>query len=459
MLLTEENILTLAPSGTAIEKAKPFAKSKKWRNLQTNEKVIWGECKSSGATYYKTVFHLQKHQFHCNCPSRVFSKENRGKLCKHVLALGMLFLDNPNAFKFIPKSPPDWVGDWLENPKKYLPQNEKTAEQEHQLAQQRMKTREKRLFQMEEGFNELSIWLEDIMRQGLAILDGQSEEIFNEISERMVNAKLGSLGRRIRNLSLIVGQKDWHEKVLTEIGEIYLLVKGFKNLEKLPPLLQQELLSVSGINFKKEELAQLEGIKDTWFIIGQTEGTDDANLFYRRTWIVGKNTQEMGMILDFAWGANPYEHTWKVGNQFFGEIVFYPSAYPMRVLVKKQESTVSEIVVKGFENFHDFSNKYAEAIGQNPWLSLFPAFLEKVIPVYQKDQFFIVDTYKNMIPIIEKDGLCWKMLALSGGQPIHIFGQFDGKNFEPFSAVLKGSFHLLQDLKPLERPKNQWRNW
>ena len=69
-------------------------------------------------------------------------------------------------------------------------------------------------------------------------------------------------------------------------------------------------MSVSGINFKKEELAGLEGIKDTWFIIGQTEGTDDSNLFFRRTWIIGKNTQLQGMILDFAWGANPYENNW-----------------------------------------------------------------------------------------------------------------------------------------------------
>ena len=70
----------------------------------------------------------------------------------------------------------------------------------------------------------------------------------------MVNAKLGSLARRIRGLHLLVGQKNWHEKVLSEIGEIYLLVKGFQNMEKLPPNLQQELLSVSGINFNWRNL-------------------------------------------------------------------------------------------------------------------------------------------------------------------------------------------------------------
>ena len=85
--------------------------------------------------------------------------------------------------------------------------------------------------------------------------------------------------------------------------------------------------------------------------------------------------------------------------------------------------------------------------------------MEKVIPVFQNDTFYIVDAYKNLLSIIEKEEIGWKMLALSGGQPIHIFGQWDGKCFEPFSAVLEGSFHLLQDIKPLERPKNQWNRW
>lgn len=458
MILTEENILNLVPNGNALEKAKPFTKPKKWRNLEGNEKIIWGECKSSGASYYKTVIHAQKSHFYCNCPSQVYSIEKRGKLCKHTLALALIYVGNPGIFKFSPKFP-NWVSNRLEEPPKYGQKAERTAEKEHLLAQQRIKTREKRLFQMEAGFKELSIWLEDIMRQGLAVLDGQSDDVFTDISERMVNAKLGSLGRRIRNLSQLIGQKDWHEKLLSEIGDIYLLVKGFKNLEKLPSNLQQELLSVSGINFKKEELAELEGIKDTWFIIGQTEGTDDSNLFFRRTWIIGKNTQLQGMILDFAWGANPYENNWKIGTQFFGEIVFYPSAYPMRVFVKNFEMTISEIVVKGFEDFYGFSNKYAEAVGQNPWLALFPVFLENVIPLYQNEEFFLVDRDKNLLPVLEKEGLGWKMLALSGGQPVHVFGQWDGLKVELFSVVLSGDFHVLQDVQPLKRPKNKWNNW
>ena len=56
-----------------------------------------------------------------------------------------------------------------------------------------------------------------------------------------------------------------------------------------------------------------------------------------------------------------------------------------------------------------FSNQYAQAIGQNPWLTLFPAFLEKIIPIFQNDTFYIVDTYKNLLPIIESNKPSWRM--------------------------------------------------
>lgn len=446
------SILSLAPDTISLEKAKPLATTRKWRNLGGTEKVVWGECKSGGATYYKTLLKPEGPVFNCNCPSRKYP-------CKHSLALLMIFVQNSDAFK-ISEDLPDWVFESLEN----LPQQGKelntsgrTEAQEQQLAEQRIKNREKRLFQMEAGFNELEIWLSDIIRQGLAVLEGQSDVFFKEISERMVNAKLGSLARRIRNLETLIGQTDWHEKLLTEIGEIYLLIKGFKNLHKLPPQLQQELLNVAGINFKKEDLLSLSGIKDTWFIIGQTEGNDDANLFYRRTWIVGEKTQRMGLILDFAWGSNPYEHNWKTGTQFLGEIIYYPSAYPLRVLIKNFESTTAPIHITGFENFDALLQKYAAAIGQNPWLNLFPAFLENVIPTYHNKQFLIIDSHQKQLEVLAKDDLGWKMLALSGGKPINIFGQWEGNFFEPFSAVIDSDFFLLQDIKPLPRP-NRWNN-
>ena len=79
--------------------------------------------------------------------------------------------------------------------------------------------------------------------------------------------------------------------MLAEFAQFYLMIKGFKNLEKLPETLQTELLTVSGVNIRKDDLLPLKGIIDKWKVIGIIEGVDD-NLNFRRTWLYGGKTRE-----------------------------------------------------------------------------------------------------------------------------------------------------------------------
>lgn len=450
-MLTSEKITALAPSSADLEKAKPLVSPKKWRVLSTNEQVVWGEVKSNGAAYYKTQFIPKTKQFKCNCPSRK-------KPCTHILALMTLYLENGIGFKSEQKTP-SWVADWLLI-KDHPENNIRTEEQEANLAALRLKNREKRLRQMEEGLNELNLWLKDVVRQGLASLEVQPPEFWEEIAGRLVNAKCGKLARRVRNLSTLFGTSNWHEKMLAEIGELYLLLKGFKNIQQLPPALQQEMLNQAGINVKKEELTEIKGVHDTWLVIGQTEGKDeDTNLFYRRTWIAGEKTKKVALLLEYAWGSNPYETNFKPGNQFRGEVVYYPSSFPLRVGLRNFQTIAEPFFVNGYANFSIFSKKYAAAVGSNPWLLVFPAILENVVPIFEKGIFYLIDEHKKMLHLKTDETTAWKMLALSGGQPITVFGEFENQAFQPLSAILTDQFIVLKDAKPLPRPKRSWGNY
>jgi hypothetical protein len=449
-MLTIDKITALATSTADLEKAKPLVSTKKWRVLEANEEVVWGEVKSNGVAYYKTQFLPKTKQFKCNCPSRK-------KPCPHVLALMTLFVENGNSFQINPTLP-IWVTDWLLI--KDQPAAQRTEAQEAQLAELRLKTREKRLRQMEEGLNELNLWLKDVIRQGLANLEVQPPEFWEEIAGRLVNAKCGRLARRVRHLPTLFGKPNWHETMLAEIGELYLLLKGFKNIQQLPPALQQEMLNQAGINVKKEELIGVKGVQDTWLVIGQTEGKDeDTNLFYRRTWIAGEQTQKVALLLEYAWGTNPYETNFKPGNQFRGEVVYYPSAHPLRVTLRNFQTVVEPFLVNGFADFDVFSKQYAKAVGNNPWLLVFPAILDEVVPVFEKNDFYILDKNKKMLPLKTKETTAWTLLALSGGQSITVFGAFENQVFQPLSAILADQFIVLHDDKPLPRPKRTWGNF
>ncbi len=464
MQLTYDNILTLAPDPGTAQRAKGVAFAQRWLTLEGNGRAIWGTL-GNPADPFKAQVDFQGPAFRCSCPVR-------RQPCKHGIGLLLLFSKNNDAFKVVDELP-DWVANWLANrDKKAAKPAEKvparSSEAELALAEKRRQNKEKRLYQMADGLAELESWLTDLFRQGLATLEGQASGYWNEIAARMVDAKLGTLARRLRQIPLLMqqstppfrgagGRGDWHEKVLAELGDIYLLVKGFQHIEQLSDGLQDDLLGLAGVNFKKEDILALDGMTDNWLVAGQTETAEEGNLFARRTWLLGEGSGRSCLLLEFAWASNPYETNWRLGSVVKGEVVFFPSAYPQRVLFKHVEQAAQAITVRsGFAHFAAFADAYSNALAANPWISLFPAFLENVVPVFQKDKFALVDKDRSLLPILADDDLGWKMMALSGGRPISIFGQWDGTALMPLSAVANGEFRLLHLAVPL--PRNPWLN-
>ena len=130
-----------------------------------------------------------------------------------------------------------------------------------------------------------------------------------------------------------------------------------------------------------------------------------------------------------------------------GEVVFYPSIYPQRVLFKNFTPVDRPFDLhNGYAEFSAFANDYAEAIGRFPWLQQFPAFLKEVVPVpdsLRDDNFVFVDKENKQLTTSASEDLGWKMVAMSGGRPSSFFGVWDGQSFQPLSAVIKGQFRPL----------------
>ena len=437
MIWSSEKILSMAPDSATARRGEDLGTIRKWRNLEGNEKALWGECKSSGASFYKTQIDLDGPAFKCNCPSRKFP-------CKHSIGLFLLYINNSEAFRITDEMPPE-LEEWLGNRKNKSPSDSNLDDAALEKAKADAdKKRQKRLETMASGFDDLEIWLSDLIRQGLATTEGQSYSFWQNISARMVDSKIGGVGRKLKAIPLLHGSNTkWPEQILSEFAQLYLMAKGFKKLEQLPELLQSELLTISGINIQKKDLLPQKGVTDEWIVIGLIEGIDD-NLNFRRTWLYGGKTQKTVLVLDFSFGDAGYESHWAAGQSFQAELVYYPSSYPIRAIVKENLGNIgfsSQLI--GAETLEYFFKDYAKAIAKNPWILDFPCLLESITPQIKNGELILIDKKQKSITAINKGNKGWKLVALSGGHPITVFGEWSGELFIPLSVISEGRIIAL----------------
>lgn len=427
--------LKLAPDSATADRAKKLTNTKFWRTLAGNPLLIWGECKSSGLTFYKVAFQKKTQTFKCNCASRKYP-------CKHALALSILLTDQPDAFT-VTENLPQWVTDWVEKGAPAV--QAQTTEQAQVNAENRQKNFSKRLDRMLAGLDELENWLLDTLRQGIAALEQQPFSYWTAISARIHDAQLSAIGKRIKNIPVLIGtDEDWPAKVLSELTAYYLLIRGLRKMEELPLNIQQDLLTVAGVSTKKDELFQYgQTVKDTWMILGQIEGVEEK-LNFRRTWVLGFETKRYGLILDFAFGRHPYTANYRTGNVFVGQVVFYPSNAPIRIAVKEKlvlDRRVKRII--GFDTFTDYLVFYTKNLAANPWQIALPCNLEEITPVINKDQLLLLDKDQKIVPVFQNEKTKWKILAASGGHPFNLFGEWSGEKLLPLSLTINGQFIVL----------------
>lgn len=438
MKWTDEKITALAPNDSTERRGRTLANSSKWNYVATNYEAIWGECKGSGSQPYLVQINLNGPKFKCSCPVRK-------PPCKHILGLFFLFAKSSAVFKY--QAPPELVNNWLVRQQpatsntvlEKAPQLIKTEEALKKAKQAKEKRWQQRITLMANGIDELELWLMDIVRQGIANTDIQKSSFWNQAAAKMVDAKLPRISTYLKEThQLIIQHQDWSELVVARLGELYLWVESFKKRTQLAPNLQEELYRTLGKTIKKADLIENNpATKDKWLVLGKKEGVDIEGRNYRRIWLQGQSSKKQALILDFAFGNIGYEQQYIVGDLLDGKLVYYSLAYPQRaVFIDFVSANIHEkIDIQSCTTITDLLNNYSQAIAQNPWLSTLPAALSNVRAfMNDNNELQLRDQNNCLLPLAAIDEqIVWKILSVSGGHPIHLFGEWNGLNFEPLS--------------------------
>ena len=439
MSLTPEQIIALAPDASSAKAGRTLASAGKWRSRGCDERAVWGECQGSGKDPYQTQIDLTEPAFKCTCPSRKFP-------CKHALGLLLLFATQGAAFGRGAR--PGWVAEWIEKREQQaLRSRQKETERSSREAapQEKSAARTKRATDRQTrvaaGLAELELWLRDLARRGLADAQSQPVRYWEQMAARLVDAQAPGAARRVRELSSIPASAGaWGEEVLARLGLLFLLAEAFKRIDLLPGPVQSDIRACVGWTIKEEELPADTRVRDRWLVTGQRTYEEDK-LRVQRTWLRGEESRRDALLLDFAAPGQSPRSGLLTGMLIDAELVFYPSNYPLRAAVRQRHSTPSPGErARGHASAEEFLAAYADALARNPWLEAFPALLDEVVPVRRGESWLVRDRDGRLLPLGPRLTEGWKLLALGGGRPVTLSGEWDGRHLLPLCVWVEGRY-------------------
>jgi len=426
MQLSAEEVLQLSPDDSSAKAAKGLVVPAKWPRLEYSAEAVWGECQGSGSKPYQVQVDRSGPAFRCSCPSRKFP-------CKHGLALLLLLAQHPTRFS--EAEAPAWVTEWLAARTQRSEKQEQkktaaaTSTPDPVASARREATRQDR---MQAGLAELNRWLSDQVRQGLAQLQ-TTPEVWDALATRMVDAQLPGVAYRLRCTGSLVGRsEDWAARVLGELGRLQLLGEAFKRIETLPETIQADIKAALGLPADRDAvLATATRLEDEWLVLGQS-CAEDERLWVRRVWLHGQHSGRDALLLDYAHGSQRFEQGFVSGSCIVATLAFFPGNAPLRALLAGNVRSLTAVLPAAV-SLASALEDVAAGVAANPWQSPRPLLCSDGIPD-RRDGVWLLRVGGHSLNLRVRDEDGWQLLANAGGQPLTLFGEWDGRYLRPLSA-------------------------
>jgi hypothetical protein len=432
---SQENILQIAPDPASAKAGKDLATARKWASFNAGPTTIWGLCQGSGSKPYQTIVDLIEPAFKCSCPSRKFP-------CKHGLGLLLMYAADHTAFAAA--DPPDWVNEWTSSRAQRAAKKAEAAstppEPIDEVAQ--AKRREKRMSRILDGLASLRVWVDDVVRQGVATVPSRGYAFFDEPARRLIDAQAPGAARMVRDLSATAASgANWHWRFLRQLSSLHLLLRAAENLQTLPAETRDDVMGAIGIPVPQEEVLTQPGISDTWQVVAQ-EVELEEKLRVQRTWLFGINTRRCALLLHFAHGAGTLDAGFPLGSEFTGDVCGFPGN-GVRAAVKNRQPGMTIKVMNGYDGLDAACDAYSLLMSRQPWLGSVVLPVRGVIPMRDSEGWVLLDTTGQRLTAAMSPEIAWRMIAVSGGHPVDCAIRMDGQTIVPVTVLSEGRFISL----------------
>ena len=292
------------------------------------------------------------------------------------------------------------------------------------------------------GVGEMQRWLADLARGGLGAAQSQPWAWWDQQARRMIDAQARGLAGQVRRMAAIAataGQRtDWPERLTDQLGSAHLLCEAWNRRDVLPPETRQALRVRLGYNVATEDvLISGERIRDRWAVLGQRLG-DDQNLRTLQQWLYGERTGEVVTYLAFAAGTQQLAPGLPAGRRAEATVALYPGTRPARVLIADRHGRSEPLGrLPGAPGWDAALSRAADCLSVDPWADVMPLAVGGVT-VLPSDQWRLADAAGRAMPVAASAEVRWALLALSGGRPADVAGEWDGFAFTPQAAAPAG---------------------
>ncbi|MEU8763101.1 SWIM zinc finger family protein [Streptomyces sp. NPDC048659] len=433
-LWTADQVLALAPDDASRRAGSKLGTPGPWSGTGGGRGAVWGLCKGSGRTPYRTVVDTTGPAYQCSCPSRKFP-------CKH--ALGLLLLRAGGEVPSAPgdaAGPPDWAESWLADRRERAEAARSAGPApdagpaDPEAARRRA---ERRAARITSGAEELERRLADLLRGGLAAAERSGPGAWEETAARMVDAQAPGLAGRVRELGAIAGSgPGWPVRLLEECALTHLLDRAWLSADRLPGPLAATVRTRVGLT------APPAGplLRDRWLVLAQYD-TAEGKLTARRVWLHGESTGRTALLLSFGAAGRAPQLALPVGAVLDAELRGYEGGGGLRAeLVGQFGAPAPAGPPPRGGTVGAALTAYGHALREDPWLDAWPVTLAGVVPARAEYGWQLADAAgaeREAVPLTRaaqaRPGL-WRLVALSGGAPLTVFGECGHQGFTPLAA-------------------------
>lgn len=285
------------------------------------------------------------------------------------------------------------------------------------------------------GLDDLDRWLRDQVRHGLSTLPRTGYAPFEQMAARMVDAQAPGVAGLLRAIPAEFGSADWPGRVLERFAGLHLLGQAHRRIEHLPDEVAANVRARVGYPVAKADVLAAPGVRDRWYVLGLVD-TVESHLETRRVWLYGSGTGRWALLLTFAAPGASLDRSVLPGQRLDATLHYYPGSGYRALVADEPVAVVEQLRVPSL-SLAQARQRFAALLAVDPWAGRMPAVLmvAPVPPSRREEPWRVRDREGCCVALAGTTFEPWPLVALSGGEPIKIFGEWAPSGFRALSVL------------------------